>query len=175
MNFTIRRSEIGDAAGIALVQVESWRSTYSGIVPDAFLASMDIDVMAQGWRVRLADDSTLTFVAQDHSGIFGFASGGRLREAVGDYDAELYAIYLLRRGQSQGAGRSLTQTLVRGLRDRGLKSLLVWTLEQNPSVGFYKHLGGIQVARKSIQIGGVDLPEIAFGWPTLDDLIFDAQ
>jgi GNAT superfamily N-acetyltransferase len=116
----------------------------------------------------------LTFVAEDESGVFGFASGGRLRGAVDDYDAELYAIYLLSRRQRHGVGRSLTQTLVRGLRAKGLGSLLVWVLEQNPSVGFYKHLGGVKVAQKSVQIGGVDLPEIALGWPRLDRLISSA-
>src|SRR5580704_15819960 len=119
MQITIRRAQIEDATGIALVQIESWRSTYSGIVPDAFLASMDTEVRAQSWKIQLADDNVLTFVAEDESGMFGFAGGGRLRELVGDYDAELYAIYLLGRGQGHGVGRNLTQTMAHGLRAKG--------------------------------------------------------
>lgn len=171
MQLMIRRAEVSDAAGIALVQVDSWRATYAGIVPDTFLAAMDVASRAESWKTRLAAESAATFVAKDESGTFGFISGGQLREAVGDYDAELYALYLLPGRWRQGVGRTLTQTLSRTLHAQGLRSLLVWVLEQNPAVGFYRHLGATQVARKSISIGGVDLPEIALGWPALNLLI----
>ena len=46
--------------------------------------------------------------------------------------------------------------------------MLAWVLETNPSVSFYKRLGGILVADKLIQIGGADLVEVAFGWPILN-------
>ena len=49
--------------------------------------------------------------------------------------------------------------------------MLVWVLEQNPSVSFYERLGAVQVARKIINIGGADLQELALGWPSLDRLI----
>ncbi len=32
----IRQGRIGDEAGIANVHVESWKSTYKGLVPDSF-------------------------------------------------------------------------------------------------------------------------------------------
>jgi hypothetical protein len=49
--------------------------------------------------------------------------------------------------------------------------MLVWVLEQNPSLSFYERLGAVQIARKVINIGGADLQELAFGWPSLDRLI----
>jgi hypothetical protein len=49
--------------------------------------------------------------------------------------------------------------------------MLVWVHEQNPSVSFYERLGAVQIARKIINIGGADLQELAFGWPSLDRLI----
>ena len=49
--------------------------------------------------------------------------------------------------------------------------MLVWVLEQNPAVSFYEHLGAVLIARKVINIGGADLQELAFGWPSLDRLI----
>jgi len=39
--------------------------------------------------------------------------------------------------------------------------MIVWVLEQNPSVSFYERLGAVQIARKVINIGGADLQE----WP----------
>jgi hypothetical protein len=49
--------------------------------------------------------------------------------------------------------------------------MLVWVLEENPSVSFYKCLGGIEEAHKTIILGGKDLQEVAFGWPDLKQLI----
>lgn len=167
----IRKATLDDAAAIAHVQVESWKTTYAGIVPDAFLDSMSTEVQAQNWQTWFAADTVLIFVVEDETGIFGFASGGRIREALGDYDAELYAIYLLHQRQRQHAGRMLSQTLASALHASGFKSMLVWVLEANPAVSFYKRLGAIPISQKIIEIGGVDLPELAFGWPSLDRLI----
>jgi GNAT superfamily N-acetyltransferase len=83
------------------------------------------------------------------------------------YEGELYAIYLLREHQGRGAGRRLVHALGDALLSRGLRSMLVWVLKQNPAVSFYQHLGGVQVMETQIEIGGVELPELAFGWPAL--------
>jgi ribosomal protein S18 acetylase RimI-like enzyme len=175
MAFIIRPGKLEDAAGIALVHVESWKSTYRGIVPESYLAALDAESRTAMWKGQLVSDDSSIFVAEDESGIVGFAASGRLRESVGSYDAELYAIYLLRARQRQGVGRMLTHALAGSLRARGYKSMLVWVLEQNPSVGFYKKLGGIQVAEKSVEIGGTLLPEVAFGWPNIDRLMLELE
>lgn len=39
----IRKTKLEDASGIAKVQVDSWRKTYKGIVPESFLNSMSYD------------------------------------------------------------------------------------------------------------------------------------
>lgn len=41
----------------------------------------------------------------------------------------------------------------------------VWTLEKNPSVEFYRKMGGIQVGKKDTGIGDEIHAEIGFGWP----------
>jgi ribosomal protein S18 acetylase RimI-like enzyme len=170
MEFTIRRAKIDDAGAIAHVHVESWRSTYVQIVPNAYLASLNAEARSPFWQKQIEAGLSLTFVAESESGVVGFASAGRLREVTGSYDAELYAIYLLREFQRSGAGRALVRTVVDSLRAEGFKGMAVWVLERNPAVSFYKKLGGIQVAAKSIEIGGVSLEEVALGWPDLDAL-----
>jgi ribosomal protein S18 acetylase RimI-like enzyme len=171
MNLTIRRAKIEDAGAIAHVQVESWKTTYAGIVSDVFLTSLNKQERTQSWQEQILADNIALLVAEDETGIFGFAAGGEVRERLDDYDAELYAIYLLRERQKQGAGRTLCLTLASALQTRGFTSMLVWVLEQNPSVSFYERLGAVQIARKVINIGGADLQELAFGWPSLDRLI----
>ena len=170
MNLTIRKAKIEDAGAIAHVQVESWKTTYVGIVPDVFLASLNQEDRMRSWREQILADNISIFVAEDETGIFGFVAGGEIREKL-EYDAELYAIYLLRERQREGVGRTLGLALASALQTKGFMSMIVWVLEQNPSVSFYERLGAVQVARKIINIGGADLEELAFGWPSLDRLI----
>ncbi len=94
----IRPARIEEAAGIARVQTDSWRSTYKGIVPDDYLASMSYEERTQGWRTGLSSPTRIAydFVAEDDTGqIIGFISGGPVREHDPVYKGELYAIYLL--------------------------------------------------------------------------------
>jgi len=47
----------------------------------------------------------------------------------------------------------------------------VWVLKKNPAVAFYSRLGGSQIAEKRIDIGGLELEEIALGWSSLKTLL----
>jgi ribosomal protein S18 acetylase RimI-like enzyme len=167
MQFSNRRATLKDADAIAAVHVESWKTTYAGIVPDEYLASLDVGERAGMWKRLLASPDLFIFVAEDGTGVFGFVGGGRVREAISGFAAELYALYVLREHQGRGAGRLLTFALVDRLCEEGFESMLVWVLRENPAVSFYIHLGGVQIANKSIEIGGASLEESAFGWPSL--------
>ena len=63
----IREACIVDAAAITRIHVDSWRTTYAGIVPDEYLASQSYDRREQIWRTHLADRhrADFTFVAED--------------------------------------------------------------------------------------------------------------
>ena len=52
---TIRVATEGDAAGIARVHVRSWQEAYAGIVPDAYLSSLDADARTAQWRKYLRE------------------------------------------------------------------------------------------------------------------------
>ena len=171
MRFTVRRARIKDAGNIARVHVESWKTTYIGIVPDAYLASLTPESRTEMWKGWLNEGKALVFVAEDATRVFGFASGGKVRDAIRGYDAELYAIYVLQQKQRHGVGTSLVRKLVEALRSDGFQSLIVWVLEKNPAVDFYVNLRGAPVAEKEIEIGGARLTEIAFGWTSLDELV----
>ena len=175
MQCTVRPAVHADAAAIASVQVSTWNSTYTGIVPDAFLAAFTIDSQIPGWQAHLAAPDALIFVAESQGSVVGFATGGPLREPWKTYDAELYTIYLLPSWQRRGIGRDLLRTLAAALLARRFTSLLVWALEQNPFVAFYRHFGAVPELRRSIEIGGAQLPDLALGWPDLPALLHRLQ
>ncbi|SRR5579884_345785 len=163
----IRPARIEDAAGIARVQIDSWRSTYKGIVPDDYLASMSYEEHTQRWRTGLSNPTRIAcdFVAADETGqIIGFISGGPAREHDAVYRGELYAIYLLQQRQGQGIGRRLTRALVEKLLQAGIETMLVWVLAENPARKFYEALGGQFIRTKQVMIGGATLEEVAYGW-----------
>ncbi len=169
MSCLVRRATKEDAAGLARVQVESWRTTYRGIVPEAFLAEMKEATQAQRWRAQWAEVAAHIFVATDENDaeVCGFACGGKIRLPVERFDAEMYAIYLLKDRQGAGVGRRLLCRLADSLKAAGFERLLVWVLEANPAVGFYERMGARRVAKKTIDIGGEDLPEVALGWEAM--------
>ena len=76
---TIRPAAEGDAAGIARVHVRSWQEAYAGIVPEAYLASLDADQRTSEWASYLREgpsDEVLTWVALAADRLVGFVTVG---------------------------------------------------------------------------------------------------
>jgi ribosomal protein S18 acetylase RimI-like enzyme len=172
--FAIRRATAADADGIARVQVETWRSSYSGIVPQSYLDALDVREMAANWKRWVLDTDAHTFVADDAGEICGYVHGGVLRDGVHvaaqGYDAEIHKVYVLSDAQGKGIGRKLMSVLAESLVRDGLMRPVVWALAENPWCRFYERLGGKKVAEKMIEIGGAPLLDYAFGWETMSPL-----
>ena len=171
----IRAAQLADAVAIATVHVESWRTTYAGILPDDYLAKLSYDQREPLWHDILStpDGAEFVYVAEEDGGnVIGFAAGGAERSGDAIYTGELYAIYLRDRYQRRGIGRQLTMAVVNRLLHEGYSSMLVWVFAANPSRAFYEALGGQQVYEKSksVTIGGVECAEVAYGWLDLRGL-----
>ena len=169
----IREAHAVDAAAIARVHVDSWRTTYEGILPSDFLASLSYEEREQSWKESLSVPGGKTFicVAEDDEGrVVGFASGGPEREGNSVYRGELYAIYVLERCQRRGVGRCLAAAVIRRLVEQGIDSMMLWVLADNPSRGFYETLGGRRIREKTAEVGGIEVVEVAYGWSNLRDL-----
>jgi ribosomal protein S18 acetylase RimI-like enzyme len=171
MGMVIREATVEDSAEIGRVQVDTWRTTYRGIVPQSFLDEMDYDVRAKNWREQLAMGSSRICVAEMDGVVCGFICGGRLREPVSEFDGEIFAIYIAAETQRRGCGRALMRQLAGKLLKDGLTSAVVWVLERNPACGFYARLGGELVGRQTITIDGSELVEVAYGWKDLRLLV----
>jgi ribosomal protein S18 acetylase RimI-like enzyme len=145
--------------------VDTWRTTYRGIVPDEHLASLCYEKQTSFFQRMLTSSGLFYYVAEDAYGeVVGVASGGAERTGDPVYAGELCGIYVLESRQRQGIGRQLVHAVVDRLVQAGIHSMLVWVLAENPSRRFYEALGGRQVATKQIDIGGTVLDEVAYGW-----------
>lgn len=165
----IRLATLSDAEGIAQVSVNSWKTTYKGMISDVFLNQLSVDRRKENWELALhhIKENDATYVAEEQGEIIGFIKGGKCREAGMAYDAEVYAIYLLEEEQGKGYGTLLFNRLVDTLRSYTSNSLMVWVLERNPSIEFYKRLGGQYITKKEIKIGDNIVTEVALGWNDL--------
>jgi GNAT superfamily N-acetyltransferase len=171
----IRQARKEDASAIARIHVESWRSTYAGLLPDKLLLRMNVaEHEARWWRHALARQrrSQFVYVADlEGEGIIGFGSGGASREMGLPYQGEIYTLYLADEFHGRGIGRRLFTALgERSLRERG-PSVIVWVLAGNPNRFFYESLGGKAVARRAATLGGAPIEEIAYGWEDVRALV----
>lgn len=161
----VRPAVLGDAAGIAQAHIASWRATYRGIVPDAFLDGMDPERQQARWRNLLGPGRATVWVAERSGVIVGHASCGPQRDqAMSGWPGEVYSLYLTKAAQGAGTGARLWNHAAESLRRAGLAPFVVWVLTQNPTVRFYEHMGGRRLMERPVVIGGVELPEVAYGF-----------
>lgn len=160
----IRNAILSDAKGIAKVHVDSWRTTYAGIVPEPFLQQLTYESRENLWKSAIPHGHV--FVAQNEQGdIIGFACGDKERSGdYENYEGELYAIYILQEYQGQGIGRRLVTPVVKQLLDKNIHTMLVLVLEENKSCLFYEALGARKIDTLDVEIGGVNLKEVVYGW-----------
>ncbi|KAA0561246.1 N-acetyltransferase family protein [Rossellomorea aquimaris] len=156
-NFRIRKANLQDSPGLASVHINSWRTTYKGIVSEEYLQSLSIEEREQKW-VQILSGSHHTYVCEvDDGEIIGFVSFGK--ERSGEYEGELYAIYLLEEYQGKGIGKELFGIAATGLKKRGYNSMWIWVLKENPSKHFYYALKPTLIKEEVLTIGGESYQE----------------
>lgn len=165
---TLRAATPADAKAVARIHVESWRTTYPGMIPDRYLAGMRVDDYAERWRRTLVDPAhrSLVFIAEEAGLPVGFASGGRDRDAERREVGELYAIYLLRSAQGRGHGRRLLLAVAEALAERGLTTMVVWVLRDNARArAFYERMGGVYQRERLLDFAaGFSVMEVSYRW-----------
>lgn len=168
----IRPATVDDALAIGHVHVESWRSTYQGLMPDAVLNGLSVEQRADFWRqvIERARRQSIFVATDDQNNVIGFVNGGLEQEHDSFYTAEFYALYLLKEQQGFGYSKALMLALNKKFAEQGHTAMLLWVLSANPSRGFYEKMGGHYLKTKPIDIGGKTLQEVAYGWGNLPDL-----
>jgi ribosomal protein S18 acetylase RimI-like enzyme len=120
----IRRANETDLTAISHVLVDTWRSTFCGVVSDRFLDNMSYAQQRDRHLRYMLDQRVSYSVAEcgQAGAVIGFVSGGPIRDREFPYASELYAIYIRQEFQGRGIGRRLFCTLVDQLLDDGLGS-----------------------------------------------------
>jgi GNAT superfamily N-acetyltransferase len=166
MRFAVREATLDDARGIARVHTDSWQESYRGILPTHVLDRIDVGQRLATRERILRARSGLHLVAYDVSrgDIVGFCDAGASRGTPG-YDGEVYAIYFAYHAKRYGLGREMFEQVREWMPSRGMHSMIVWVLANNPHARrFYEAMGGSVGHTKHSTVGGYPVVEQAYLW-----------
>jgi len=169
---SIRTARASDVRAIAHVDVETWRSTYPGMLPDDLLTALDERQRARQWSRFIQHRPDDVVLADDEwDRIQGFGSCGVQRETQLPYAGEIFTLYVGPDHQGRGIGRQLLLALFQRMLAEGQSSAMLWVLAANPSRYFYERLGGRRIADRQLDMGRFGVPAVAYGWPDLVDAV----
>ena len=170
----IRPATAADAAAIARLHAESWRLTYRGILPDAYLDGPIAEERLGLWTARLALPAAqrpFVLVAESAE-LAGFVCV--LRNADAGWGLCLDNLHVLPRFRSKGLGRRLFAEAVRwAVATAPGKPLHLWVFEANRDAArFYERLGGeaVETCIKEA-VAGMPARSVRYAWRDLDALL----
>lgn len=170
--FVIFPAGPSDDEDLGRLHIVTWRETYKGLLPDAFLSAMNEAAHTRRFRLALLkrESDEVILAAADRRGLIGYAQAMPSRERRPG-EGEIATLYVRRAAQRAGVGRALVKACARALAARGSTSLMISVLRDNlPARTFYEHLGGrADAPRPEPGPGGV-LYEVAYRWSDISIL-----
>ena len=167
----IRAGTIADVPEISRVYAQSWKTTYTGLVPDLFVDGLTEKAALQIFTDSLQPNEFSYFfhVAQTPEGrLVGFADGGKERSDPSKGIGEIYAIYLLEEFQGRGTGKKLFDAARESLIQSGMNSMVVWVMEKSPHRKFYESAGGKPApGTKQLEVAGMKIRLVSYLWEKL--------
>ncbi|MBV2154679.1 GNAT family N-acetyltransferase [Kitasatospora sp. SUK 42] len=167
---TIRHGGARDAASVAELHADSWRTTYRGIVPEQALGDGLADQRRELWELRLAAD----YGAPENTPVLLIAE--RAGEAAGfiylvpQPDGRVLVDNLhVRPGRTGGGiGRELLAAARAQVAERhpGAELYLEVLRDNTRAIAFYEREGGVRIReQEGVFPGGYLLPEYVYAWP----------
>lgn len=165
---SIRAAVPADAGHIARINVQTWLSTYEGILPRHILDRLNEETEAKertAFLSAIPNDHCALVAELPKKGIVGFAIGGPHRsKRIREYDWEVYELYIQNDWQGKGIGRLLLGQLKQDLFALRKGNLVAWTYQENANKGFFSRQGGVQAKKRIVRISGTKLEEWAYVW-----------
>jgi ribosomal protein S18 acetylase RimI-like enzyme len=142
-NVTVRSGSTGDARAISELHIAAWRAAYRGLMPDAYLAALDVEQRVKLWARTLSRPGPSSVaVAEIDGAIAGFCFFGASRDAEPPGVAEIFAVNVHPDHWRHGAGGALCAHALRQAASRESTSMTLWVLKGNDRArAFYASLG----------------------------------
>jgi ribosomal protein S18 acetylase RimI-like enzyme len=132
---SVRVAWADDAAAIAALQAQAWRTTYAGVLPQAAL-DLDPESMARTWAEALRapkDARNRVLVALERNRVTGFAVVGPAADPDCDpvADAELRELAVAPDDRRRGHGSRLLQAVADTLVADRFRRAVTWVLSDD--------------------------------------------
>jgi GNAT superfamily N-acetyltransferase len=160
---SVRPARAADAAAIAGIQLQTWRTGYSGILPPAALdaisdANTAADAEARWREAVLAPPSPAhaVFVALSDGRLVGIVAAGPGTDAdAADDGGEILELLVVPGAQRTGHGSRLLTAAVDHLESHGLRRLVSWRFEADePALTFFRSAGWAEDgSRRTLDMG----------------------
>ncbi len=166
-NIKISLAQKHDAPAITQIGVASHRYAYKDIIPAAILDALD-DSDTSGWESTIQKFPGNVLIARDDTGeITGFICAGPVvdKEKNAGFDGQVYGMHVKPGLNGKGIGSQLLKTSFDSLKQRGIKSVIVWTFRDNePAIDFYAKHGAVFIRESPVDYHGLPMTEAAYGW-----------
>ena len=167
----VRPVTLSDVEAIAALHVQSWRASYRGILPDAFLDGPVEDERVSHW-LELMDSAgcgRVILTAETDDGTAGFVSVAPSGED--GFDAYIEHIHVRPDLKGSGIGRRLLAEAVDKLIAMGCGSAYLLVFEGNrQAIRFYERLGGETIPFGIEDMAGVSIARSRVAWRDLPAL-----
>ena len=166
---TLREATEDDAAAIAKLHADSWRSAYRGMLSDEYLDNRVHLERTALWRQRFSEQAQKPFfviLAETEKELAGFACV--FPDEHPTYGAFLDNLHVVPQRTGQGIGRRLlTAVTERLLADGRRGGLYLWVIEQNGRARqFYSKAGALEVECVELSMpDGSKQKEMRCFWP----------
>lgn len=152
----IRPAQITDGPDIVRIWAAGWQYAYKNIFSKDFLEKCtNADVVAQ--RIaqfpdhfkRAMEHNNIYLVALDDERVIGYVTGGVPESKECKAEKELGGLYINPKYIGQGVGKLLVQSFARAIQQQGAKTFGLMCFSENPSMAFYKKMGGVVTVERN--------------------------
>jgi GNAT superfamily N-acetyltransferase len=167
VSYTLVPARPDDAAAIAALHAESWRSAYRGLVPEGFLDGPVIAERLYYWISRMADEDEVRLIlkAVENSTIAGFVCA--VRDADPEWGPLLDNLHVRPGWKGRGIGREMLAAARRWAAEVAPGDPMhLWVIEDNTAArAFYDRVGGTVVERQIVDFtAGISTPALRYIW-----------
>lgn len=162
---TTRLAAVADAQAMAIINVETWIDTYTGLIDEEFLATLSIEKRTSDWQricSQITENNPTIVAFNEDDTILGYCGGGKSR--VNGYDGEVYALYVHPQYQKLGVGKILIEEFFKLTQHCQWQTICVRVLAGNPARGFYERIGAKFVRPESITLGTKQYTDYLLVW-----------
>lgn len=159
-NIVIRQAQQQDAQRVAEIRQNTWRTTYSGLIPEYYFENFNLEKETERYK-NLFVNADNAFVIEVNNKVVGFFFLSNTPQIISEqeYSASIGAIYVEQDFQRMGLGKKAFEVINNYFKNKKQKHFFVYCLKTNEiGKSFYEKNGGRIIGEKQFK----DLLEVCF-------------